>query len=241
MLNKINKNNMQKVKRSITVIIAFAAIYAANAQTPSWKTDAERCQYKYQNNMTIYAQLYIDGEISADGNDMIGIFYGDECRGAASNDYEYEGQKYSLITVYGNGYGEEKLIIKIYEASSGKIYDLKQYIYFYKDSIMGELDNPIVFYTNLTEKKLNAYNFFTPNGDGKNDYFIVEDDLTTVRDMTFKVYTFRGEEVYQQKDYDNTWNGVSKNGKDLPQGTYYYLFVDEKGKTIYKGSVTLVR
>ncbi len=28
---------------------------------------------------------------------------------------------------------------------------------------------------------------------------------------------------------------------DLPKGTYYYLFVDDSDKTIYSGSVTLVR
>ena len=103
---------MQKVKRNIMLGIAFAVVFTANAQ-PSWKFDAEQSQYKYQNSMTITAQLHIDGEISLDSKDMIGIFYGDECRGAACNDYEYNGQKYSLITVYGNGYGEEELRIKI--------------------------------------------------------------------------------------------------------------------------------
>ena len=233
---------MQRIKRNIVAVIAFAAGFAANAQ-PTWIADASHCQYKYQNSMTIIAQLHIDGEISVDNSDMIGLFCGEECRGAALNNYLYGGQIYTLITVYGND--KDRLTVKIYDASSGTTFDLKQYFYFNKDSIIGGLQpdaEPFVFYSNLNEKKLKASNFVTPNADGKNDYFVVEaQDLISVKDMMFKVFTLKGEEVYQQKDYDNTWNGQSQNGKDLPQGTYYYLFVDDKGKTVYKGSITLVR
>jgi gliding motility-associated-like protein len=98
----------------------------------------------------------------------------------------------------------------------------------------------MVFYTNLQLKKIVAYNFFTPNNDGKNDYFVV-DDLIAVSGMIFKVHTSQGLEVYRQRDYDNTWNGVDKQGKELPKGVYYYLFTAENGETIYKGSITLLR
>jgi hypothetical protein len=59
--------------------------------------------------------------------------------------------------------------------------------------------------------------------------------------MTFKVHTRQGIEVYRQRDYDNTWNGVDKNGKDLPKGAYYYVFTAEGETIVYKGSVTLLR
>ncbi len=225
---------MQYIKRSLAGLLAFVAMFATNAQ-PSWTVNPNQ----YQTTMSITAQLYIEGDLSSDSRDMIGIFCEEECRGVAYNNYIFREQTYSLITVYGN-INDEKLTIKIYDASSGEIYNLKQYFQFAKDSIMGTYSDPVVFYTDLAEKKITAYNFFSPNGDGKNDYFIV-DDLTAVRDMTFKVLNLGGVEVFRQKDYDNTWDGKSKNGKDLPQGAYYYLFIDDDGKTVYKGSVTLVR
>lgn len=229
-----NKKNMQNIKRSIVGLFAFAAVFAANAQ-PAWTVDENR----YETNMTIIAQLNIEGNLSSNSADMIGIFYEGECRGAAKNDYVFGGQTYAKITIYGNTDGE-KLTIKIYDAASGETYELKQQLYYTKNADMGTFNEPYVFYTNLNDKKIKAYNFFTPNGDGKNDYFIV-DDLMAVRDMTFKVLTLKGEEVYMQKDYDNSWDGTSKNGKELPKGAYYYLFIDDKGKTIYHGSITLVR
>ncbi len=225
---------MHYIKRSLAGLFAFAAMFVANAQ-PSWTVNP----YQYQHNMSITAQLYIEGGISSDHGDMVGVFYGEECRGVSYNNYVLQEQTYSLITVYGNT-DSEKLTIKIYDASSGEIYTLKQSLQFKIDSIMGTPLDPVMFYTDLAEKKISAYNFFSPNGDGKNDYFIV-DDLTAVMDMTFKVLTLDGVEVFRQKDYDNTWDGKNKNGNDLPQGVYYYLFIDADGKTVYKGNVTLVR
>jgi gliding motility-associated-like protein len=202
---------------------------------PSWTVSPTL----YQTSMSVTAQLNVEGDLSTNSADKIGVFFGDECRGIADNDYVYNGKNYSLLTIYGNTSGEQ-LSLKIYEAASGKTYDLKQYFRFVKDTVMGTYNDPVVFYTNLNLKKLAACNFITPNGDGKNDAFKV-DDLIAVSGMTFKVMNRQGLIVFQQKDYDNLWQGKDKNDKDLPQGVYYYLFLDESGETIYKGSITLVR
>jgi gliding motility-associated-like protein len=194
---------------------------------------------QYQSTMSVTLQLNVEGTLSTDINNQIGVFYGNECRGTARVNYEFNQQQYALLTLYGNTSGE-RLTVKVYEAASGKIYDLKQTFIFKKDSILGSFEVPVVLYTDLHWKKLNAYNFFTPNNDGKNDYFIV-DDILAVSGMTFKIHTPQGMEVYHQQDYDNTWNGVDSRGKDLPKGVYYYLFTAEDGSIVYKGSITLVR
>jgi len=225
---------MKNIKLHIAVI-GLLGIYLTTSAQSDWNVNPTQ----FQNSMTIISMLNIEGEISSNINDRIGVFFGNECRGVA-NVLPQQGQYYAMITVWSNKSDNEVLDVKI--ASGGTTYDLKQKINFVKDEVLGTFGEPYIFYTNLAEKEIKAYNFFTPNGDGKNEYFMVDDrDIVAVRDLTFKVYTLDGMEVYQQKDYDNTWRGTAKNDKDLPQGAYYYLFVDADGKVIYKGSVTIVR
>jgi gliding motility-associated-like protein len=68
---------------------------------------------------------------------------------------------------------------------------------------------------------------FTPNGDLKNDLFIIK-GLPVGIDNVFTVYNRWGNKVYAKDNYDNTWNGTANvNGtlgtEKLPQGTYYYI------------------
>jgi gliding motility-associated-like protein len=202
---------------------------------PNWTVSPTQ----YQNSMNILGVLNIEGSISKDIFDKIGVFSGNECRGAA-NISQHDGKYYVLLTVWSNVSQDEYLSVRIYDNSTQKTYVLKQQIKFIKDEIIGSYENPYVFYTNLKEKKLEAYNFFTPNGDGKNDFFVV-DDLLAVEDMTLKIYSAKGIELFSQPNYDNTWNGTDKNGNDLPKGNYYYIFTDKDGAAIYKGSITLIR
>ncbi|MFL5753531.1 MAG: PKD domain-containing protein, partial [Bacteroidia bacterium] len=87
--------------------------------------------------------------------------------------------------------------------------------------------------------KLVANNVFTPNGDGVNDYFKIE-NIETYALTKLSIFDRWGQLVYSKKGYANTWDGTA--GQDiLPDGTYYYAVTfDESGK-VYKGSVTLLR
>ncbi|MDR0606742.1 MAG: gliding motility-associated C-terminal domain-containing protein [Bacteroidales bacterium] len=223
------------IQISILALILALSCTIASGQQPAWSVNPAL----YQTSMSLTAQLNIEGNISANAGDIIGVFFDNDCRGLAANDYEFNGKHYALLTIYGNA-NNEKLTLKIYEAASNRVYDLKQYFHFVKDTIMGVYDDPIIFYTNLKLKKLYAYNFFSPNGDGKNDVFKV-DNLIAVSGMTFKVMNRQGIVVFQQKDYDNLWEGKDTNGNDLPQGVYYYFFIDENGEIVYKGSITLAK
>jgi len=61
----------------------------------------------------------------------------------------------------------------------------------------------------------------TPNGDGKNDLFVIK-DINKFPSNRLLVYNRWETEVYSAKAYDNSWDGTT-NGKALPDGTYYYL------------------
>jgi gliding motility-associated-like protein len=61
-------------------------------------------------------------------------------------------------------------------------------------------------------------NVITPNGDGKNDFFIVP-----VEKSALEIYNRWGKNVYKSTDYKNDW------GKGIANGTYYYMVETPNG------------
>ncbi len=93
------------------------------------------------------------------------------------------------------------------------------------------LKNKIADYT------INAPNVFTPNEDGKNDYFAITDlpeDNCTEQFESLKIVNRWGEVVYETKDRNFKWYG-----NDLASGEYYYLVSYTKHS--FKGWLTLLR
>lgn len=75
---------------------------------------------------------------------------------------------------------------------------------------------------------------FTPNGDGKNDFFVLKGIQGRVVKLT--VFNRWGNKVYENSAYDNTWDGTPNasgtlGNSKLPQSTYYYIIEFEDGKT----------
>lgn len=66
-------------------------------------------------------------------------------------------------------------------------------------------------------------NIFTPNGDGLNDYYIVES--TAVSNIEYKIIDRWGMLVYSGSGAAIKWNGnLNGNDKAVPSGTYFYIF-----------------
>lgn len=82
---------------------------------------------------------------------------------------------------------------------------------------------------------LDIPNGFSPNGDGTNDYFVIDGIGEYPGNILF-IYNRWGNLVYKKKEYNNDWDGRSNVngvmfGEELPNGTYYYILdlnVDEK-------------
>ena len=80
--------------------------------------------------------------------------------------------------------------------------------------------------------------YFTPNGDGLNDTWIVK-NLDIYEKVDLYIYDRYGKELKHITDPIDTWDGTYL-GKKLPSTDYwYYLHIDEIGKTYY-GHFTLV-
>jgi len=69
--------------------------------------------------------------------------------------------------------------------------------------------------------EIKVSNGFSPNGDGKNDTWII-DFIDQFPDNTVEIFNRWGEQLFYSKGYSTPFNG-SFRGKDLPVGTYYYI------------------
>ena len=81
-------------------------------------------------------------------------------------------------------------------------------------------------------------NVFTPNGDGKNETFVIE-RLGSYADNMLTVINRWGSTVYEKKAYLNDWTA-----EGLADGTYFYLLkvkdMDEHWQ-VFRGYVTITR
>lgn len=70
----------------------------------------------------------------------------------------------------------------------------------------------------------------TPDMNGKNDYFVLS-GIASLGRTSIHVYDRRGVLVFEDDDYDNTWNGVDYNGNPLPDDTYFVVIDPEKSRS----------
>ena len=87
-------------------------------------------------------------------------------------------------------------------------------------------------------------NFFSPNGDGKNDTFAIE-NLDEYPDNSIVIFNRWGEKVYEAAPYAGDWDGTCNTGgivnDKLTEGVYFYVFKDNEADRTYNGKVTLKR
>ena len=87
-------------------------------------------------------------------------------------------------------------------------------------------------------------NCFTPNGDGKNDGFVIK-NIENFPDNKLKIFNRWGNLVYEKNGYLNEFDGYANTGDQvgkskLPSGTYYVVleYGDQKTET-YNGILVL--
>ena len=85
-------------------------------------------------------------------------------------------------------------------------------------------------------------NIITPNGDGYNDKFVIEN--IQYWNINLQIYNRWGLKVYEDNNYQNTWDGKYK-GNLLADGTYFYQITIKNKYTDtekwYHGSLTILR
>ena len=79
---------------------------------------------------------------------------------------------------------------------------------------------------------------FSSNGDRVNDRFVIRAGAKQQVDLF--VCNRWGTPVYQKEDYQNDWEGKNAQGRDLPDGTYFYQIQTGNGQKITR-CVTISR
>ena len=85
-----------------------------------------------------------------------------------------------------------------------------------------------------------VYNGFTPNGDGTNDFFVI-DNIDKYPNNNVHIFNRWGNKLFSTSRYNNVtnnWDG-KVNGKPVASGTYYYLIVNDNNKVLKKGWVEI--
>lgn len=84
---------------------------------------------------------------------------------------------------------------------------------------------------------LPSTNYISPNGDGKNDFWKVE-NVDIYKEFSLKIFDQFGQVIYDApNNYNNEFDGKYK-GNALPTGNYYYIFKNQR--ISYQGNITLV-
>lgn len=75
-------------------------------------------------------------------------------------------------------------------------------------------------------------NVFTPNGDGDNDLFTINAENATSLDIV--ILNRWGNVLFESNDVNFKWDGTTKSGKEVTDGTYFYKFTitDHSGNEI---------
>lgn len=82
-------------------------------------------------------------------------------------------------------------------------------------------------------------NSFTPNGDNKNDTWMIK-NIGLRPNCTVAIFNKWGNKLFESKGYNTPWDGT-ENGTLLPSDTYYYVIDLGNGKPLVNGPVTIVR
>ncbi|MFV5692558.1 gliding motility-associated C-terminal domain-containing protein, partial [Flavobacterium sp. LT1R49] len=77
--------------------------------------------------------------------------------------------------------------------------------------------------------EINVAEAMTPNGDGINDTWVIY-NIENHPNSVVRVFNRWGTEVFSARNYQNDWDGHSKNnGQSLPEGSSYYYQIDFEG------------
>ena len=90
--------------------------------------------------------------------------------------------------------------------------------------------------------ELYPYNIITPNGDGKNDIFQI-DNIEHYPNSLLTIINRWGRKIYETRGYKNNWGGMY-NEEILPNSTYFYVLELNEPRVELKtinGMITILR
>ena len=140
-----------------------------HAQESGWSVNP----HDYQYDMTIYAQLVVEGQAVSDyENYEVGAFVGDECRAVGEVNTQ-NGYTWVYLRPRSNVASGETVTIKVYDKAKGRALRTNENFSFQSQGQEGEPSSPV----NLTMK---MYTLGDVNDDGEIDVSDVQDLIDLV-------------------------------------------------------------
>jgi gliding motility-associated-like protein len=102
------------------------------------------------------------------------------------------------------------------------------------NALNAPIDSVVFSHTILANTEpcqITVYNGFTPDGDGINDTWTI-DNIENFPNNTVSIFNRWGSKVWNTSNYDNIqnrWDGKNSDGADLTSGTYFYVIEIENG------------
>ena len=108
-----------------------------------------------------------------------------------------------------------------------------------EDGKGGFLNKRIEVKITPSENKFTAGNFISPNGDGINDLWEIN-NVQLYKNYQISIINEAGALVFSTKNYDNSWAGTN-GGQALPTGVYFYVVKNTEGDQKFTGSISLLK
>lgn len=138
------------------------------------------------------------------------------------------------------------------EAASGKLVSNRTFDYEVKKSYQLQIEvsdasglkdtaEVEVIIEDQIEQTLPVASYFSPNGDGRNDTWVIQ-NVELYSNYRLNIFSANGDLVFDKEaNYSNDWDGTFA-GEQLPDGIYYYYFEDnQNAANNYRGTITLKR
>lgn len=203
--------------------------------SPSWSVDPG----KFQFSMNVIGQLKINNIISTDTSDMIGVFVGDECRGAAHLKYAAAYDLHEVfLTIFSNTESGEELQFKIWDASDGITYPKVTPEYqFVKDVFHGTPSTPVMLSafnsSQISTKLAKGWKWISFN--------LSSPDLADINKILSSVSASKGDQIKGQTVYDDFnilggWNGSLSSTGGFTNVAMYMIKTSVQDTLIYTGA-----
>jgi hypothetical protein len=156
------------------------------------------------------------------GNDLVGAFVGDECRGVISPDPNFMGMLF--LTVGSDQQAGETVSFKAYLADEDRIVDLHQTLIFENQLQTGSIANPFIFsYHEGLQEVLTLQNITVGNNETR-CYEAIETIVTAGDGTSFHVEP--GSFVYLAAGQ----NILMKPGTHIKSGAGAHVLIDDSGE-----------
>jgi len=221
----------------LILIFWFTISVVTCSAQPNWGLNPQ----DYEFSMTITGKVTTNGYFSVNENDLVAAFANGECRGITNLKYEkFMDGYFAYLMVFSNTPIEE-ITFKIFNASENEIVSTKDTINFTINQIVGSLNVPYIFSSNLLNSEARLLSFEIPDQVGEtlivNHNFYLKRDLnSTLTEIKAEFSTSTGAKVYVNGVPQ--FSGTTINDFTVPVH-YMVISADMSDTVVYKVRVSV--